>query len=133
MLRAAARNNAEWCAAMTRSHGLSGEFGPSAWTAPARTPPLHPDAVTLGPGADPADLVARIDTRAPGATVKDSFADLDLGGAGFRVLFEARWIHRAAGPPAVASGLTQDMAADADTLGPRGWPSPDRAVDLHPG
>ncbi|QTE02805.1 hypothetical protein S1361_36065 [Streptomyces cyanogenus] len=119
MVRAAARNNAEWCAVMSRSHGLVGEFGAEAWAAPARTPRYYPDAVTLAPGADPAVLAARIDTAAPGASVKDSFADLDLTEAGFQVLFEAQWIHRAASPPATASALAWAVADTPDTL--RAW------------
>ncbi|MFD7902195.1 hypothetical protein ACFV4G_08110 [Kitasatospora sp. NPDC059747] len=119
LVRAAARNNAEWCAAMGRSHGVAGEFGPHAWSAPSRTPVYYPDAVTLAPGADEAALVSRIDTAAPGASVKDSFADLDLTAAGFRVLFEAQWIHRPAGAPAVAPDLAWDVVADPDAL--RAW------------
>jgi hypothetical protein len=119
LVRAAARNNAEWCAAMSRSHGVAGEFGAQAWAAPARTPPYYPDAVTLVPDADPAALVARIDTAAPGASVKDSFADLDLSSAGFRVLFEARWIHRPPGPPTAAPNLAWDVAGAPDAL--RDW------------
>ncbi|GCB47403.1 hypothetical protein [Streptomyces sp. NL15-2K] len=116
LVRAAARNNAQWCAAMSRSHGLEGEFGAQAWTAPARTPPYYPDAVTLVPGADPAALVARIDTAAPGASVKDSFADLDLAGAGFHVLFEAQWIHRPASAHDIKSDLAWDIVDDPSTL-----------------
>lgn len=119
LVRAAARNNAEWCAAMSRSHGVAGEFGGEAWTAPARTPLYYPDAVTLVPSADPAAVTARIDTAAPGASVKDSFADLDLTDAGFQVLFEARWIHRPAGAPALASTLAWDVVDDAEAL--RSW------------
>ncbi|MGA5036886.1 hypothetical protein ACPCA8_07460 [Streptomyces capoamus] len=104
---------------MSRSHGLTGEFGPQAWTAPARTPPFYPDAVTLVPGADPAVLVPRIDTTAPGASVKDSFADLDLTAAGFQILFEAQWIHRPAGAPATASALEWGVADAPDAL--RSW------------
>lgn len=48
------------------------------------------------PHGDGTALVARIDTAAAGASVKDSFAGLDLTEAGFEVLFEARWIHRPA-------------------------------------
>lgn len=102
MAEAAARNNAEWCEAMCRAHGLHGVFGAHAWTSARRTPPLYPDAVTLG-GRASADDVLRgphgIDTSRPGCSVKDSFASLDLSGAGFEVLFEAEWLHRPAGLP----------------------------------
>ncbi|MGW9046346.1 hypothetical protein ACWGQL_27830 [Streptomyces lydicus] len=116
LVRTAARNNAEWCAAMSRSHGVPSAFGEEAWAAPVRTPLYYPDSVTLVPGADPAALVARIDTTVPGASVKDSFADLDLTEAGFRVLFDAQWIHRPAHAPAVTSGLAWEVASDPDTL-----------------
>ncbi|WP_335934684.1 hypothetical protein [Streptomyces sp. PTD5-9] len=119
LVRAAARNNAEWCAAMSRSHGVAGEFGAQAWAAPSRTPLYYPDAVTLVPDADPDALAARIDTAAPGASVKDSFADLDLTEAGFQVLFEARWIHRPASAPAPVPELSWTVAGDSDTL--RAW------------
>ena len=119
LVRAAARNNAEWCAVMSRSHGLAGEFGAHAWAAPSRTPLCYPDAVTLVPGADRAALVSRIDTAAPGASVKDSFADLDLTEAGFQVLFEAQWIHRPASAPTLAPDLSWDVAGDPDAL--RAW------------
>lgn len=104
---------------MSRSHGLVGEFGTQAWAAPARTPLYYPDAVTLVPGADPVALAARIDTAAPGASVKDSFADLDLTEGGFRVLFEAQWIHRPASAPALASDFAWDVVGDSATL--RAW------------
>ncbi|MBG0857685.1 hypothetical protein I2W78_39025 [Streptomyces spinoverrucosus] len=119
LVRAAARNNAEWCAAMSRSHGLAGEFGAQAWAAASRTPQFYPDAVTLVPGADRTALAARIDTTAPGATVKDSFADLNLTEVGFRVLFEAQWIYRPPSKPTPASDLVWDVAGDPDKL--RAW------------
>lgn len=119
LVRAAARNNAEWCEAMSRSHGLAGAFGPQAWTAAARTPLFYPDAVTLTPAADAAAVVASIDTAAPGASVKDSFADCDLTGSGFGVLFDAQWIWRPAGPPATESGLDWEVVKDPVRL--REW------------
>lgn len=119
LVRAAAHNNAEWCAAMSRSHGVVGEFGTQAWAAPARTPLYYPDAVTLVPGADPVTLAARIDTATPGASVKDSFADLDLAEGGFRVLFEAQWIHHPTSAPVPASDLAWDVVGDSETL--RAW------------
>ncbi|MFI9810117.1 hypothetical protein ACIHEJ_38475 [Streptomyces sp. NPDC052301] len=116
MVRAASRNNAEWCAAMSRSHGVEGEFGAQAWVAPSRTPLYYPDAVTLVPDADATALASRIDTAAPGASIKDSFADLDLTGAGFHVLFEAQWIHRPASAPAPASEFAWSVADDPGAL-----------------
>lgn len=119
LLRDIVRNNAEWCATMCRSHGVAGEFDPQAWTAPSRTPLYYPDAVTLVPGADAVDVVARIDTATPGASVKDSFSDLDLSVAGFRVLFEAQWIHRPAGAPASSSGRAWTVVDTPEAL--RAW------------
>ncbi|MFE2512032.1 hypothetical protein [Streptomyces naganishii] len=119
MIRAAARNNAEWCASMCRSHGLAGEFGMQAWALPSRPPRYYPDAVTLVPGTDAAALVDRIDTAAPGACVKDSFADLDLTGAGFKVLFDAQWIHRPASAPTSSPDLAWDVVSSPDML--RAW------------
>lgn len=97
--REAARNNADWCAALCRAHGITGREGPYAWTSPRRTPLYYPDAVTLTPEASPGDVLGSIDLTAPGASVKDSFAVLDLSDDGFEVLFEAQWIHRAAPDP----------------------------------
>ncbi|MFD8022371.1 hypothetical protein ACFV6G_18315 [Streptomyces lavendulae] len=105
LLLAAARNNAEWVAAVCRDGAFSG----SVWSSARRTPPLYPDAVSLTPRASAAEVVAGIDTGSPGCSVKDSFAVLDLAPAGFEVLFEARWIHRPAGPPAAVD----DVAAGA--------------------
>lgn len=117
----AALNNAVWCAAMCRSHGIAGQFGPQAWTAPTRTPPLYPDAVTLTPGADVDELLLRIDVAASGASVKDSFADLDLRKAGFRVLFEAQWLHRPADATVPSSDLAWGTVTDPQRL--RAWAS----------
>ncbi|MFF0432271.1 hypothetical protein ACFYU9_08625 [Streptomyces sp. NPDC004327] len=103
LLAAAVRNNADWCDAMCRAHGLPGAFGPRAWTSPRRTPLYYPDAVTLAPDTAAEDLLAAID-RTPGASLKDSYAGLEpdlLDGAGFVPLFDAQWIHRPAGRPAL--------------------------------
>ncbi|MGW7072827.1 hypothetical protein ACWGII_23400 [Streptomyces sp. NPDC054855] len=112
----AARNNAEWCDAVCRAHGLPGEFGGGAWSSARRTPPLYPDAVSLIPEVSAADLVARIDTASPGCSVKDSFACLDLELLGFEVLFEAQWIHREAGAPSAAAHLGWEPLKSAESL-----------------
>ncbi|MFE9560788.1 hypothetical protein ACFYM0_06745 [Streptomyces sp. NPDC006487] len=101
LLLAAAYNNAAWCAAVCRD----GDFTAQAWSSPRPTPLYYPDAVTLTRDTDTAALLAGIDTAAPRASVKDSFAALDLAPAGFEVLFGAEWIHRPAGAPGAAPAL----------------------------
>jgi hypothetical protein len=99
VLAAAARNNADWCDAFCRAHGIDGSFAPECWAAPQRTPPLYPDAVTLAPGVGVSDVLHRVEPG-PGCSVKDSVGDLDLRPHGFRILFEAEWLLRVQARPA---------------------------------
>lgn len=115
-------NNAAWCDAVCRAHGVSTHYaGESLWAGARRTPPMYPDAVTLEPAVSAGSVVRGVDIASPGCSVKDSFADLDLGGDGFEVLFEAQWIHRPAGAPipepeAEAAGLEWSEISDAEEL-----------------
>ncbi len=95
----AARNNAAWCDAVCCAHGGHGEFFDSHWLTRAPAPPYYPNLVTLAPPLAPAmagvralDQTGLLESWA----VKDSFAVLPLGEAGFRLLFEAEWIVRPA-------------------------------------
>jgi len=90
-LDAAVRDNAAWCDLVCSAAGVPTRTEPQLWTAVRRSPPLHPDAVTLAPGASPELVLSRID-RGPGCSVKDSFRDLELGPSGFRVLVDGTWI-----------------------------------------
>ncbi|MEU0571067.1 hypothetical protein ABZ297_37530 [Nonomuraea sp. NPDC005983] len=114
----AAANNAAWCDAMCRAHGLPGRFTSRAWTNPRRTPPYYPDAVTLTPDATAADVLDGIDPG-PGASVKDSFATLDLTPHGFHVLFEAHWIHRPATQTGADGAVGWEVVRTPDAL--REW------------
>jgi hypothetical protein len=116
--RVAARNNAAWCDAVVRSHGLGGRFDDDAWTCPQRTPPYYPDAVTLVAEVDVTALLARIDTESPGCSVKDSFAAIDLSAAGFEVLFDAEWIASPASvaPVAPDDGFTLARSSEDDSI-----------------
>lgn len=100
---AAARNNADWCASVCRSHDIPNTFGETAWRSAQRTPPYYPDAVTLHPDAVPTDFLSEIDTASPGCSIKDSFATLEPTSDGFVELFAAHWIHRPAGIPTRAT------------------------------
>jgi hypothetical protein len=92
-VRAAARNNAEWCDAFCRTHGVAGCFRADYWFSPVRTPPYYPDLVTLQPEITIERVLSGIDTS-EGCSVKDSFAGLDLAAAGFQPLFRAEWLVR---------------------------------------
>lgn len=93
---AAAANNAAWCDLVVRATGAPTTYRPGLWSTPRRSPDAYPDAVTLRPGVPATEVLAAIDDSA-GASVKDSFADLDLAPHGWSVLFEAQWLTRPAG------------------------------------
>jgi hypothetical protein len=93
----AVRNNAQWCDLVCRSLGLGTKWEKSAWKSQSRSPRFYPDAVTLSAAVTAEELLSGID-GSPGCSVKDSFASLDLAPAGFRILFEARWIQRSPAP-----------------------------------
>ena len=89
-----ARNNALWCDAVCRAHGLPGEFVGGLWLNRQPVPRFYSNAITLSP-KDPAGQRAWVEhllTRRARFSVKDSFAALDLSGLGFDVLFEATWL-----------------------------------------
>jgi hypothetical protein len=109
---AAADNNARWCDAVCRSHGLATRFAGDLWIAPQGSPRFYPDAVTLAPTASVADLVAHL-PRAE--SVKDSFACLDLEPEGFGLLFDACWIAQAS-PLLAAPSLLWAPVSDSGEL-----------------
>lgn len=118
----AARNNADWCAAVWRSHGLTVEDGPGLVLCPEPTPRFYPDVVTTRRDASSADQIAAIAALSAARpdislAVKDSFARLELTPLGFSELFEARWVHRGA-------------TADATPTGPLAWRRIETEADL---
>jgi hypothetical protein len=107
--RIAALNNAEWCAAVWRSHGLSVGQAHGMWFCPHPTPTYFPNVVTIEPGAESAKQSALIAELARDASldlsVKDSFACLDLAAASLQPLFDARWLWRRARSPIAEPAL----------------------------
>ena len=83
-------NNARWCDAVCRSHGLATRLVDDLWVAPHGSPRFYPDAITLRPGVSAGDVVTGMPDAAE--SVKDSFARLALLPHGFDVLFDAHWI-----------------------------------------
>jgi hypothetical protein len=114
----AARNNADWCDIVCRTHGIPTRFDDDAWTSTRRSPPMYPDAVTLQPSTTPDHLLDRVDTST-GCSVKDSFASLDLSSARMHVLFEADWLYHPAPSPRHTGRLTWRVVRTADQL--RTW------------
>jgi hypothetical protein len=100
-VRVAAENNARWCDAVCRAHGLSCEFTAGAWVTRDAPPPYYPNLVTIR-GSEAASqqqkLIREILTSDPrrSFSLKDSFCCIDPteagGGRPFDVLFEATWI-----------------------------------------
>jgi hypothetical protein len=87
----AVENNAKWCDLVCRSHRIKTSFRADLWVSAERPPQFYPDAITLRERVAEADVLGAI-SPGPLASVKDSFATLDLSDHGYQELFEARWI-----------------------------------------
>ena len=110
LVQRAVRNNAEWCDVVCRAHGRPGEFREVLWINRHGTPRFYPNLVTLAATAEPDTYVEGlrelVAAEVPGDWgVKDSFAALDLAPLGFRLLFDAQWIARAASDPRVEDAM----------------------------
>ena len=100
-VRVAAENNARWCDAVCRAHGLSCEFTAGAWLTRGAPPPYYSNLVAIRAGeavSQQQRLIREIVTSDPGRSFgfKDSFCCIDPVKAGgdrqFDFLFEATWI-----------------------------------------
>ncbi|GAA4971825.1 hypothetical protein [Kineococcus glutinatus] len=113
-LRCAVDASIGWCEDLFALHGVGSTLSGGLWCSTGAPPPLHSDAVVVEPGVT-AEQVARCLTGRGHAGVKDSFATLDLSGAGLRELFSATWLHRAPAPaaagPWVRVGTPEQLAA----------------------
>jgi hypothetical protein len=116
LVRVAAQNNAEWCDAFCRTHGIVGHFRADYWFSPVRTPRHYPDAVTLLPKITIEQVLSGIDTS-EGCSVKDSFVSLDLAASGFRPLLQAHWLTREPAESSVRSVRGWSVLTTAEQLG----------------
>jgi hypothetical protein len=98
-LALAVRENAAWCDLVCRLHRFTPAGDGRLWWSSRRTPDLVPDAITLVPDLSVLDVLGRINDSS-GASVKDSFATLDLTDQDWTVLFDATWIARPPRPGA---------------------------------
>ena len=100
--RQAALNNAEWCAAVWRTHDLQVEQVDGAWFTRSATPSLYPNVVTIAPEPELAlliDLATSASNHGAQFAVKDSFDVLPLQDFGFAKLFDAQWLWIAPSAP----------------------------------
>ncbi len=130
---AAALNNAEWCAAVWRSHGLPVAQACGLWFCERETPRYYPNVVTVELGANPADQAAFIadlqrSNPALDVSVKDSFASLDLHAVGMTPQFDARWLFRPAQVTYVSNAALQ-WRRIADGRGLAAWERAWRGAD----
>jgi hypothetical protein len=109
----AVHNNAAWCDAVCRAHGVPTSWRPDWWAAHRRSPRFSPDGITLRPGAT-FETVAGSLAAGAGSSVKDSWADLDLEPYGFTPLFDACWI--ALDPPVAAGPSRWTVVGSAEEL-----------------
>jgi len=119
----AARNSAAWCDLVCHTHGVSTVAGERFWVARHRAPHLYPDAVTVAESVAPEEFLPAIDNTT-GASIKDSYASLNLTPFGYEVQFDADWIAHdggacepAAAPEPVATGAEPPPGPEL----PPGW------------
>ena len=93
----AAKNNADLCDCICRSHGVPGEFHGHMWANRRAVPPFYPNAVTLdgSKSIEQYEMIRELtNIGIPGRwAVKDSFETLDLTSEGFRELLSGQWIY----------------------------------------
>jgi hypothetical protein len=110
-LRSAVDASIGWYEDLFTLHGVGSVLAGGLLSAAGPPPPLHSDAVVVEPGVTADRVLARLDGRAH-CGVKDSFAAIDLSGAGMDLLFKATWMFRQAAPPAAPAGWTTVTGAD---------------------
>ena len=117
-LRCAVDASLGWYDDLCALHGVGSALADGVWSALAPPPPLHSAAFTVEPGVSAEHVLERV-ADGPRGAVKDSFATVDLGAAGWDLLFAASWVHR---PPAPAraggwSAVTDEQGLAAWTAG----------------
>jgi hypothetical protein len=94
-LQSAAVNDADWCAAVWRTHGLIPERANGTWFTQKDAPSLYPNIVTVEPAHEGAEQIAMAVAAAKTLTkaaVKDSYSALPLADHGYAELFKGQWL-----------------------------------------
>ncbi|WNQ11405.1 hypothetical protein MJA45_28040 [Paenibacillus aurantius] len=96
LLDDAVRNNILWCGWVSRAHGAAHAYSGNLWRLESQGPPYYPDAITTNRLATMEEIRQLAEAPRPPGSLKDSYALLDLSVAGWKLLFEAQWIHHPA-------------------------------------
>ena len=92
----AAMNNALWCDAVCRAHGVPTLFADDAWVGRGIGPRFYPNLVTLSVAGVEEQMRLVSELRGSlgvwGWGVKDSFKVLDLVPHGFRSVLDGQWV-----------------------------------------
>jgi hypothetical protein len=131
-LRSAVDASLSWYDALCALHGVACGIEEDVWTAHSAPPPLHSAAKSVEPTARPDRALAALEAIGPGS-IADSFGAFDLTAEGFRLLFEAQWIHRTA-PSVPSRHLPSDWVIVGTEPELRAWTDHhDTATVLLPG
>lgn len=87
-------NNIVWCGVVSELHGITQTSSERVWGLLSKAPELYPDIITSSKYATSEEVRDFIGNREI-FSIKDSFANLNMVQFGFKVLFEAKWIHHA--------------------------------------
>jgi hypothetical protein len=130
-LRCAIDASIGWYDDLCALHGTASMLADGLWSALGPPPPLHSAAVTVEDNVSAERVLERL-AQGPVGGVKDSFSTVDLGAAGWELLFEATWLHLPAPDvPATAPAGWQEVR---DVPGLQRWTSGhDTAQVLLPG
>ncbi|EAR09883.1 hypothetical protein [Reinekea blandensis] len=92
LLLKAVQNNADWCDAVARAHGLRPQTLGGVWFCPDPMPSTYPNLITLTPGVFNSALIndLRPDNGAAWY-IKDSFAEQTRHHHNYQQLFKAHW------------------------------------------
>lgn len=85
-------NNIAWCGLVCDTHEIAHISKEHVWGTLDKAPQFYPDIITTSKHGTVEEVMDFIGNREI-ASLKDSFASLDLSPLGFTVLFEAEWIY----------------------------------------
>ena len=92
LLTLAVRNNADWCALICTSHGVSVGWEPPVWYCAGPPPVFYPHIISIGPECDLPMIARKIPDMKGRVSIKDAYDSLALESLGFKRLFRGRWL-----------------------------------------